>query len=262
MIAILSATEHDFYAMPLPLVVWSWKMIGVDCKVFIPADYGPKLSLAMTYCEPETDFYPFTCDKEKEATYAQVSRLFGWMTPGVDAPTFLITGDADLAVFNHEYFKQIDRKKINVIGADLLEESMQQYPMCFIAMPANDWATVTLNYSEKNSYQGFLDDLVGSIECENFRGNQWSLDQHLAYKWLQGHDIVHHPRAALPNRWASRRADRDGWYFDPAEIIDAHLPRPLTDADNFSKTIDLFHAIYPQADLEWMWEYREKYLSL
>lgn len=50
MIAVLSATEHDFYAMPLPFVVYSWNKIGVKCIVFIPKGNNPKIELAKKYC--------------------------------------------------------------------------------------------------------------------------------------------------------------------------------------------------------------------
>lgn len=264
MTAILSATEHDFYAMPLPLVVWSWKQLGIDCKVFIPEDFGPKLSLAMLYCEADTDFYTFQCEKEKEATYAQVSRLFGGFLPDIKSDDDLITGDADLAVFS-SFFKQLENGCINVVGSDLLEDSMKQYPMCFVSMPAFDWiGTMDTTEFGFDSYQEALDFYLKPLQSNNPRGDFWSYDQWLIYKNLQERNekIIHHPRAALPNRWATRRADRDGWNFVPNEIIDAHLPRPLTEQDNWDKVMKLFTDIYPDADKTWMWEYREKYLLL
>lgn len=260
MVAILSSTEHPFYSFPLPLVVWSWKQIGVDCKVFIPEDFGPKLSLAMLNCESTCDFFCFQCEKEKEATYAQVSRLFGCAIKGMDSEETLITGDSDLAPFQSDYFKNLENGCWNIVGADLIEEEMQQFPMCFVSGIAADWDEIF--NPEGKTYQELLDEHVGSIECENFKGNQWSLDQHLAHKFLSPEKIIHHPRAALPNRWATRRADRDGWHFNPNEIIDSHLPRPLTEQDNWDKVMKLFTDIYPAADISWMEAYRQEYLSL
>lgn len=270
MIAILSATEHDFYAGPLPFVVWAWKQLGIDAHVFIPEDYGPKLSLAMTYCEPDTEFHTFKCEKHKEATYAQVSRLFGAKIPELftDNAT-LVTGDADLAPFNVNYFRDMNDGDMHVVGADLLEDSMKQYPMCFLVGDVENWYCAYPLDVEGLTYQQCLDKYVGELEsdAESFRGNFWARDQWLAYQWFNNPNrilpIIHHDRAALPNRWASKRADRDGWAnFDPNNLIDAHLGRPIMREDNFTNMISLFDTVYPNVDKAWMEAYRQEYLSL
>jgi hypothetical protein len=77
-----------------------------------------------------------------------------------------------------------------------------------------------------------------------------------------GLEIVHHKRSNGQTQFAQRRADRDGWSFDPMDIIDAHLPRPLTDEENFNKVLELFKIKYPNDTFEWLIEYRNKYIQL
>lgn len=256
MIAVLSATEHDYYAMPLPLVVYSWNKIGVKCIVFIPSGHNPKIELAKKYCNGNT-FYEFDCEEKRIATYSQVSRLFGACTSNQDDEIY-ITGDSDLAVFGN-YYDELNDGNIHVVGADLTPRD--QYPMCFICMPSNKWKKI-LNISK--GYQEHISELIDPIEGINIRGEQWCYDQWYIKKMIDtsGEKIMIHNRSNGINQVATKRADRDGWYFDPHDIIDAHLPRPLTDNSNFYKVYDLFKIKYPNDNLGWIVEYRNQYLKL
>jgi hypothetical protein len=252
MIAVLSATEHDFYAMPLPFVVYSWWKIGIRCIVFVPSGDNPKLDLAIKYCVANADFYEFNAEEKRIPTFSQVSRLFGAAIP-------MITGDSDLAVFG-DYFKQLDDGGIHVVGSDLTPS--EQYPMCFIAMPVHEWINVM---EIKKGYQEHIADIVNPIEGENVRGTNWCLDQFLIRRHLDisGKNVILHKRSDGTNQFAKNRADRDSWQnFNPYDIIDAHLPRPLTDTENFGKVYDLFKIKFPEDDLEWMINYRNEYLLL
>ncbi len=258
MIAILSATEHDYYAMPLPFAVYSWAMIGVHCYVFVPKGDHPKIELAKKYCAGGATFFEFSCEEKRIPTYSQVSRLFGAATPNTDTEEFLITGDSDMCVFTN-YFNNLECDGIVVVGADLTP--LDQYPMCYIGMRAKMWQRV---FGIESDYQFHTAELIDPIEGQNIRGEQWSFDQWYAKKRISKYvgDAVFYPRANYPTQFASRRADRDGWHFNPDDIIDAHLPRPLTDDVNFQKVIDLFQYKYPSADLSWAGKFREEYLKL
>ena len=260
MIAVLSATEHDFYAMPLPFAVYSWWKIGVNCKVFIPEKCGEKLNLAMQYCTNNTDFFSFECEDFRIPTYSQVSRLTGATISYLKEDTVLITGDSDLCVFS-DYFKQLEDGNVHIVGADLTPD--EQYPMCFAAMPVKTWREV---YGMKDKgYQEWLEETINPIQSTNLRGTAWCLDQFLLKQGLDksGIDVIKHNRSDGTNCFAKQRADRDSWYnFNPDDIIDAHLPRPLTEEDNMNKVYELFKIKYPNDNLDWMWEYYHAYKEL
>jgi len=261
MIAVLSATEHDFYAMPLPLAVYSWAKLGVFSIVFVPSGDKPKLALAKKYCSELAVFFEFECEEKRIPTYSQVSRLFGaavglW-NHGGDNDT-LITADSDICVFG-DYFSKVRGDGIHVIGADLTPAD--QYPMCFIAMAASVWKEVM---GINKGYQAHLSELIDPIEGIDIRGEQWSYDQWYIKKKIDesGLPVYLHNRAKEGTQFASKRADRDGWNFDPFDLVDAHLPRPLIDIDNFNKVYDLFKIKYPIDDLQWMQDYYNEYKLL
>lgn len=259
MISVLSATESDFYAMPLPFAVYSWHKLGAISIVFIPKGYSAKLNLAKQYCSSAI-FYEFDTVESRVPTFSQVSRLFGAATDWAQLhkDVMMITADSDLCVFG-DFFKELDDGKIHIVGADLTPS--EQYPMCFAAMPVRKWEDV---YKIKNSYQEHLEEIINPIESTNLRGTAWCLDQFLLKKGLDesGEEIVFHPRSNGITQFAQKRADRDGWYFDPYNIIDAHLPRPLTNKENFDKVYDLFKIKYPNDDLQWMINFRDEYMNL
>src|ERR1700743_323053 len=255
MIAILSASEHDFYAMPLPFVVYSWIKAGVWPVIFIPKGNNPKLRLARRYCVG--DIIEFDCQENKVSTYSQVIRLFG--AAGNDSlrncKETLITGDSDMCVFGRttiigDLLHSVNDGNIHVVGNDLTPED--QYPICFVAMTASDWIEC-MDIGTKTANECAAE-LIEPIQSTNLRGDAWSLDQWHLKKMLDLYKkpIVFHTRSNGENQFAQNRADRDGWHFNPDTLIDAHLPRPLTDPDNFQKVVDLFHITYPQDALSWM----------
>lgn len=263
MIAILSATENDLYAYPLPIVVWSWHKIGIKCIVFTPERVGNKIELAKQVCGDMATFYTFKCEERKEATYCQTSRLFG-ATVCDDENEILITGDADLAVFGNEfdYFKD---GEVRVIGADLLSEDMKQFPMCFIGMPVKKWKDIfCLN---GDTLQSALDDTVGNLESATFRGDFWGYDQWLAHETIvrSGVNVFKNSRAKMPERFATRRYDRDDQFIlerlSP-DMIDFHLPRPGYEPQNFEIILKILQYHYPNDDFTWLRTYNEQYKAL
>jgi len=263
MIAVLSATEHDFYAMPLPFAVYSWNKLpmGFSCIVFVPKGNNPKIDLAKKYCHSSTVFYEFDAEEKRIPTFSQVSRIFGAATEmaQLQLNTLMITGDSDLCVFS-DFFQKMDDGCIHVVGHDLTPDD--QYPMCFIGMPVYEWGVVM---EINKSYQSHIADLINPIEGLNIRGEQWSYDQWKIKKQLDksGKNIIFHKRSDGTNCFAKNRADRDSWQnFNPYDIIDAHLPRPLTDEANFNKVYELFKIKYPTDNLDWMVEYYNEYKKL
>lgn len=265
--AIISSTYSDTYLFFLPIVTWSWNKLGIDVICFMPKhqkEYGHVMNLIWDTLK-ENDLSDrlvyYDCPKHKEATYAQCSRLYA-ATLDLPEDEILITGDVDMAVFNKDYFDQASNGHINVFGADLVPPV--QLPMCYISMPVKTWRTV-MEIMPGMSYQECLDKILGPIECEHFRANQWSFDQDTAYRCINRSGLPHisHMRARYPFQFATRRADRDGWPdAPPLDIIDAHLPRPGYLDENFKRILELFQDVYPDEDFTWMVEYKNEYVTL
>lgn len=267
--AIISSTYDDNYLFLLPITAWSWNKLGIEVICFLPELDGtnkhPALDLIfdMKWWEPglKIQFVKFKAPVEKQATYAQCSRLYGAALPLFEDDEVLITGDVDMAVFNKEYFEQFNNGQIHIAGADLVPDF--QYPMCYIAMPVISWRVVKwIKFHE--THQVKLDQLLGHLECDHFRGNYWAKDQETIYNYLLASNlpINKHFRAQPGTQFATRRADRDGWpEVIPPDIIDAHLPRPGYTPENFAKILNLFQAMYPNDDFTWMIDYRNEYVK-
>lgn len=281
MTAIISTTYDDQYLFYLPITTWAWNKLGVNVICFMPFhDSVSHGELALKKWDLITDFISlpgitnyafrnkegkiclsvrvFGANKNKEATYAQCSRLYA--EGDIKDDEVLITADIDMAVFNEDYYKQFNDGRIHIVGADLVPEG--QYPMCYIAMPAIKWREVMMiRKGERSQYK--LDQLLGHLDCEHFRGNYWAKDQEEAYNHIHLYELVKHNRAAPGTQFATRRADRDGWpEAIPLDIIDAHLPRPGYTEENFAKILDLFQTMYPLDDFKWMQVYRNEYIKL
>lgn len=271
MIAILSCTHDDLYRFNLPFAIYSWGKLGVTCCTFMPAhdddvtdaEHDRRILVARTMRKLKLPggIFLFSAPPDKQATYAQCIRLYAAGIPEIGRAEVLVTADADMCVFNREYWERLEYNgAVNIIGADLVPQG--QVPMCYIAMPATGWRSV-MKIGARTPQQ-CVDDLLGPIEAENFRGNYWAKDQEVAYNHIfaGAFPIVCHNRAIAPGvQFATRRADRDGWQVTP-DIIDAHMPRPgYTDA-HFSMIYNLFQTMYPNDDHRWMYQYLEEYLKL
>ncbi len=264
--AILSCTPDDLYLFNLPFAIHSWNKIGVDCIVINTPVSDPAIvkraTLVVEQCQRlKSKFCSVQSPPEKAATYAQCARLYAAALPSIGGPENLITADADMCVFNREYWEQYDNNGwISIVGADLVPP--EQYPMCYISMPVAGWrAIMEIN---GRTIQQCLDDLLGSIECDNFRGNYWGKDQETAYKMIADKPglLKLYNRAKPGTQFATRRADRDGWPEDiPADIIDAHMPRPGYLWENLIKILNLFDTMYPEDDHLWMVQYAEDYIE-
>jgi hypothetical protein len=256
------------YLFFLPLVAWSWKKIGIDVSyvrplLILPTQYE-KFKLANDYAYSHAravSHIGLNAPYEKEATYMQCARIYAAAYELFDENEVLITGDVDMAVFG-DYLLQSNSGQIHVFGTDLVPPN--QYPICYIAMPVKTWREV-MWITPGVPVQQYLDELLGHLECDHFRGNYWGKDQETIYNQLTRGNwpIVPHARARIPHGFATRRADRDGWPDVPLpDTIDAHLPRPGYTDENWSKIFNLFTTMYPNEDLQWMEEYRNQYIKL
>jgi len=267
--AILSTTFDDQYLFYLPITAWSWNKLGIKVICFIPElgiEPNEKIKLVRNVLFERKDIsvqtVTYKCTDDKMATYAQCARLYGAALPLFEDDEVLITGDIDMAVFNKSFFDGLNERKLNIVGTDLVPNG--QYPMCYISMPVEFWnSAMWIDLGQ--THQEKLDNLLGHLECEHFRGNYWAKDQETAYNMINGSGLPIQKilRAKPGTQFATLRADRDGWPDEfPTDLIDAHLPRPGFIKTNFAKILNLFESMYPNEDFDWMKKYRSEYIKL
>lgn len=271
--AIISTTYDDQYLFFLPITTWLWNKLGVDVICFMPykntGNTFMLVSKTLTELPNKRDnwIYNFDCPEHKEATYAQCSRLYAAC---LDLPEgeIIITSDVDMGLFKIP--RGADGNIFTVLGSDLTPES--QVPMCYLSGTVADWRDIfKIN---GRPYQQCLDDLLGHIEAQHYRGNFWSKDQEEAANKLNEinkigvsvpKDIRYVHRARPGTQFASRRIDRDdAYYMDrlSPDIIDYHMHRPGYTDDNFNKILSVIKYFYPNEDLTWMKEYQQQYKAL
>ena len=264
--SVISTTYDDKYLYFLPIVTWCWNKLGVDVICFMPKDVDnsarDKILLMLKHSvewPPRLRMEFFDAPKHKEATYAQVSRLYA---ASLDLPEdeVLITSDIDMALFKVPTYGGTG---MGVVGIDLVPK--KQVPMCYIYGDVKEWRKKF--ETNGRTYQQCLDDLLEGIECENMRGNYWGKDQEEAYNKIfanNGHAVLI-PRSNGQNQFAQNRVDRDdtNWRsYVNDELIDAHLWRPGYTEENFPKILELLQTKYPNDNFDWLVEYTNAYKQL
>lgn len=265
--AVISTTYDDKYLWYLPLTTWVWNKLGVDVVCFMPylntTEENKKID-TINHTFRKIGIKPryagFAAYKHKEATYAQCSRLYGAC---LDLPEdeVLISSDIDMLVFS-DVVCQANGDKITSYGFDLTPE--EQLPMCYATAKVSTWRRVM--EIDGRSYQQCLDDLLGHIECEGFRGNYWAKDQNeLASKVFATKDWFLVPRAKPGTQFADRRYDRDDAYILDRlshDTIDYHMNRPGYEERNFDIIMQVLKYHFPDEDFGWLAEYNEAYKKL
>jgi len=263
--AIISSTYTDIYLWNLPIVTWCWNRLGVDVICFMPGINDSK-----TYQKPalivdtmgaqnlKCKIHTFSAPEHKEATYAQCSRLYGAC---LDLPEdeVLITSDVDMCVFK---LQPNYLGSFHIHGWDLTPP--KQYPICYIKGHVASWRGA-FNINNR-SYQQCLDDLLGDIEAEHFRGNYWGKDQEEAYNKISNYPtLILEQRARPGTQFAANRVDRDdiNWRaYVNDDLVDAHLWRPGYTDENFANIMELLTMKYPNEDFTWLRTYNEQYKKI
>lgn len=262
--AIISSTGDPKYFFFIPIATWCWNKLGVEVICFLPTNEastgGRELRLLDEYIDRlnlKIQIAFFNCPEHKEATYAQCSRLFA---AALEYPenTMLIISDVDMAVFQKP---PTDFRYFNVLGYDLVPQG--QFPMCYVSAREQLWRQF---FIKNRSFQKCLDDLLGDIECESFRGNYWGKDQETLYNLIpHNHTLSSHQRARPGTQFAENRVDREdiNWrsYLGPG-LVDAHLWRPGYTDENFANIMELLQTQYPNDDFQWVIDYRNEYIKL
>lgn len=263
--AVISSTYDDKYLYFLPIVTFCWNKLGVDVICFTPLIEEKdilKWQLVAKYFHQQghNSTYPFYSPKHKEATYSQCSRLYGAC---LDLPEdeVLITGDVDMAVFKLPMYGGTG---MGVVGIDLVPPN--QVPICYIYGDVKEWRN-RFKINER-SYQRCLDDLLGHIEAEHYRGNFWGKDQEEAYNNILGDNSRHAtlmPRAREGTQFASNRYDRDDSFIldrlSP-DTIDFHMNRPGYEEKNFEIILTILKYHYPDENFQWLIDYTNAYKEL
>jgi hypothetical protein len=263
--AILSTTYDDKYLFFLPIVTWCWNKLGVDVICFMPylntSGENKKVDLINDLKINgiiKLQYAGFSSVKEKEATYAQCSRLFASSLQYLNPYEFLTISDIDMILFK---LPPTATDKFCVFGADLVPDN--QLPMCYITALTSTWRYAFKTWDR--GWQHCLDELVGSIECQDFKGNQWSLDQSEAFWRIPVNEIVRINRAKPGTQFATKRLDRDDSFLldrlSP-DIFDYHMPRPGYEEKAFEQIMTVLAYFYPNEDLEWIRIYRNEYIKL
>ena len=268
MTAVISTNYDDRYLWYLPLTVWAWNKIGCDVVCFmppIPNGQEVKHNLIREMFKQNgatVRMEVFTAVEDKQATYCQVSRLLACC---LDLPeeTQLVVSDIDMLFFPKDYIKPASWMVIDIYGSDLVPQN--QFPMCYLSATVQTWRAL---WKERKTYQEYLDEIVGSIECQDFRGCQWSLDQDLIHRLIvnsEDVDYIKHPRSNGKNQWATRRYDRDDSFIldrlNP-ETIDYHMNRPGYEQANFDIILQILSYHYPAEDFTWLVNFTNEYKKL
>lgn len=271
--AIISSTYNSKYLYFLPIVTWCWNKLGVDVICFMPKfvhyekgqeglDIAKRIKLVedtvMNHCSSKSNMLAyFDAPEHKEATYSQCSRLYGAC---LDLPEdeVLISSDVDMAVFKLPTYAGF----FSIHGYDLVPEG--QYPICYVSSEVRNWrACMEIN---GRTYQECLDDLLGGIEAEHFRGNYWGKDQETLFNNAQKNVAKVEIKRARPNtQFADNRVDRDdiNWRaYVNEDLVDAHLWRDGYTDENHANIMELMRMKFPDEDFTWLDNYRNEYLKL
>jgi hypothetical protein len=262
--AIISTTYNDNYLFFLPITTWSWNKLGVDVICFMPKEItqsdSDKINLQENIFKKNVlsvEFHLFDCNKNKEATYSQCSRLYAGALEKIPDNEILVTSDIDMSLFEVPPHSLVD--EFTVFGADLVPNN--QYPICYISATKRKWKEY-FNVGDK-TVQQCLDELLGNIDCENMRGNYWAKDQETAFNLIFNKFPVLVNRSKPRTQFATKRLDRDDAFLlerDMTDIIDFHMPRP--GYDYIETIIKVFETKYPFDDFTWMREYADAYKQL
>lgn len=266
--AIISSTYDSKYLFFIPIVTWCWNKLGVDVVCFIPELYldganleeEEKLDLISKVCKEQglkISYNTFSAPEHKEATYAQCLRTYA---AALDLPEdeILCTSDVDMALFQIPPYIS----GFTVFGSDLVPP--KQYPICYISAKVKDWR----NAFEINgrTYQQCIDDLLGDIEAQEYRGNFWAKDQENAYNKINlTQELNYVPRSNGQNQWATKRYDRDDSYILDrlsSDTIDFHMNRPGYEDKNFEIILTILKYHFPDENFQWLIDYTNAYKQL
>lgn len=265
MTAVYSCTIDPKYDFFIPITEYCWHKLGIKSLVICPKRmFGTRrFNLIDELALPETRFEGFTAREDKEATYAQISRMYASSLSGIQNEEVLISGDVDMAVMKN-IFDDANEGFLFNLGYDLVPSN--QLPMCYTWGEAAAW---DFRFEIKGkSLQECLDEQLGHEEMINMRGCLWSRDQEIMAKAFSKYNYgstIRIPRTREGTTFANHRLDRDDQFIldrlSP-DIIDFHMPRPGYEENNFNIILAVLKYFYPQDNFQWLIDYRNEYIKL
>lgn len=267
--AVISSTYDDLYLFFLPITTWCWNKLGVDVICFLPKKEKDNKFLLVNEtmirkCPSDNNWLAyFDAPENKQATYSQCSRLYAAAIDHLPEDEVLITSDIDMGIFQLPPYAEEQSPKIapiTIFGTDLVPEG--QFPMCYASAMVKDWRKIMRINGKK--FQECLDEQLAHEEMENMRGNLWSRDQELLFKyaWM---DVFPVNRAREGTQFAALRYDRDDSFLlerlSP-DTIDFHMPRPGYEDKAFEIILTVLKYHYPNDDFQWLIDYKNQYQQL
>jgi hypothetical protein len=268
---ILSTDYNPDYLFYTPITAAIWKHFGFEPIIISVYD-----SDSVHLFEKYADLVHETCRKQgiynietyfnskglrfSTPTIVQSIRLWGFLSPRINAEDYVVLGDIDMIPLNS--FLNRDFDKVNSFGFDLTDRT--QIPICYVGMQKKKWMEIVPNISTLQCYPNCLNKMQDfpqsrSVHFEDY----WFTDQIMLTKFMQdyGFDKINFvDRGKEPNGFARLRVDRGNWgWQEGVEYMDAHLPRnPL---ENFELVYDLIKSKI-NTDIEWINQYTKEFRQL
>jgi len=218
---ILSTNWNPNYLNYLEWTIKAWNMLGWDTLTFYTWETDLQLPDILTEStEQNRKIHAGHFPEYQDATIVQVSRLLAgnYIQDGI-----IMTGDVDMIPLANYWNPDADH--ITVYGFDLTGKT--QYPICYIAMSAENWRSVIREYN--------LDELLKKypIAKSPIWEKWWTVDQVIITERINQH------KSEIPlclidrgfsHGLAQGRIDRADWERTvtmPDRKIDAHMLRPF-----------------------------------
>lgn len=211
---ILSTNDDPNYFPYLEYVQKAWNILGWNTLTF----YLGNKTLVST--DINQIVYISSIPAYKDCTVVQIYRLFGYkyISDGI-----IMTSDIDMMPLNNYW--QPKYEDITCYGYDLTNYT--QFPMCYIAANAENWAKLI----DSDSITTLLSQYPYA-QSQHFN-DWWFADQLIITHKIQNYTlqptIIN--RGLLTNGLAVGRVDRTAWAstrHNDSIKIDAHMPRPFS----------------------------------
>lgn len=266
-IAVISTDENQDYMYHIPLTIWAWRKIGWSVMVMFVSD-GPSTDLSKLVFKKHADSHDHsgievinlpTIAGYRNATIAQISRLYAASVPFIDSN--IMTSDGDMLPLS-DYWKTYDRP--TVYGFDLTGYS--EYPISYIQMSAEAWRHA-MRLDQNNNIEYFIKrDLDSMPNAKSADFNKWwGVDQQLITQRLKPFNPTVINRGQYSNGFARGRIDRGAWSLNHKEFIDCHMHHQIHHKGNewrFAQTMDMLRRVWPGEDFTWFVEYTKEFKQL
>lgn len=263
---ILSVNHNVDYMYFLPLTVWSWQRIGFEPIIFYRGDPGelPKLCFnGLRLLRNGTGIKTIdSIEGVKDATIAQVSRLYAGCVSTLEDDDYLMLGDVDMLALGSHW--NGDTSKVTVYNHDLT--GFGEIPMCYVGAPKHLWKQIMrldgITYNE--AIKRDIENYPNAKDPDFYKW--WGCDQQILTARLKEYgtgkiDFIN--RGQYTNGFARGRVDRGAWSLNHDVFIDAHLMQQTHHSvEKIEKLFELLHKVWPGEDFTWFMDYTKEFKRL